>query len=197
MARVAHVIGNGDGAHLYQPAKGIKITCNLPPMAIEGVYTTCMVDFKMMKAINEGSVEVPGDWTLGFRPKKWCEMHPEFHMKYARQIKYFYLDLPPYARNYTDFNCGHFAVHMTANRIEADEIHMYGFDSMFDHNMRSCTDVYLESDRSLQNNTRLMDNWRPIWMKLFDEFKDTQFFLHHDHDAIKFPKPNNVEIITP
>jgi hypothetical protein len=54
MTRVAHVIGNGDSASFYKPTKGIKVTCNLPPFSVEGVYTTCMVDFKMMAAINEG-----------------------------------------------------------------------------------------------------------------------------------------------
>ena len=60
MSKVAHIIGNGDNASLYKPSVGLKITCNLPPFAVENVYTTCMVDFKMMKAIEEGSVIVPG-----------------------------------------------------------------------------------------------------------------------------------------
>ncbi len=195
MTRVAHVIGNGDGAYLYKPTKGIKVTCNLPPFAVDNVYTTCMVDFKMMRAIAEGSVMVPGDWTIGYRPKKWCEMHPEFHMKYASQIRGFYTELPGYVDNYTDFNCGHMATHYAANELQADEVHMYGFDSLFDHNMRSCTDVYLNSDRSDGNNHRLMENWRPIWQKLFKEFPDTQFVLHHDHDKIKFKLSENVDII--
>ena len=75
MSKVAHIIGNGDNASLYKPSVGLKITCNLPPFAVENVYTTCMVDFKMMKAIEEGSVIVPGEWVLGARPKKYMEMH--------------------------------------------------------------------------------------------------------------------------
>ena len=197
MGRVAHVIGNGDGAHLYKPTKGLKITCNLPPFAVENVYTTCMVDFNMMQAIAEGSVAVPGQWTIGFRPKRWCEMHPEFPLKYAPQIRGFYTELPSYVSNYTDFNCGHMATHYAANACQADEVHLYGFDSLFDHNMASCTDLFLPSDRGQINNQRLMDNWRPIWQKLFNEFKDTQFILHHDHPAIKFTVPKNVEIVTP
>ena len=194
MNRVAHVIGNGDNASLYKPQKGLKITCNLPPFTVDNVYSSCMVDFKMMKAIATGSVVVPGNWTLGFRPKKWCEMHPEFHMKYASQIRNFYTDKPEFVKNYTDFNCGHMATHYAANGLRADEVHLYGFDSLFDHNMRSCTDVFLQSDRGRMNNQRLIDNWRPIWQKLFAEFPDVQFVIHHKHKNIKFSVPSNVDI---
>ena len=63
-------------------------------------------------------------------------------------------------------------------------------------NLRSCTDFYLGSDRGTTNNVRLNDNWRPIWQKIFEEFKDTQFVLHHNHDKLKFPVGENVEIVT-
>lgn len=194
MTRVAHVIGNGDSASFYKPSKGIKVTCNLPPFTVDGVYTTCMVDFKMMAAIHEGSVTVPGEWTLGFRPKKWMEMKPDFYMKYAKQVKDFYTVLPPYVKNYTDFNCGHMATHMTANKLKATEIHMYGFDSILDMNLRSATDFYLNSDREAHNNVRLANNWRPVWQNMFKEFPDTKFVIHHKHSSVKFPMPENVEI---
>ena len=196
MAKVGHVIGNGDNAAMYKPAKGIKVTCNLPPFAIENVYTTCMVDFKMMKAIDEGSVIVPGEWTLGARPKKWCEMNSKFYMKYAPQIKGFYLTLPSYAGNYTNFNCGHMAVHYTASYLKCDEIHMYGFDSLFDMNLRSSSDLFLNSDRDPNNNVRLTNNWRPIWNEMFKEFSDKQFVLYHKHANVKINLPKNVEVRT-
>lgn len=196
MAKVGHVIGNGDNAVMYKPAKGLKITCNLPPFEIANVYTTCMVDFKMMKAIAEGSVVVPGEWVLGARPKKWCEMRPDFHMRYANQIKGFYLELPKYAGNYTNFNCGHMAVHYTANKLNCDEIHMYGFDSIFDMNLRSSSDLFLNSDRETHNNVRLTGNWRPIWTEIFKEFPNKNFILYHKHKDIKTVVPDNVEIRT-
>ena len=196
MSKVAHIIGNGDMAGMYKQAKGIKITCNLPPFAVNNVYCTFMVDFKMMKAIDEGSVVVPGEWILGARPKKWMEIRPDFYMKYASQIKGFYLELPKYASSYTDLNCGHMATHYVANKIKATEVHMYGFDSLFEFNMRSTTDLFLHSDRSNMNNNRLINNWRPIWTKMFEEFPDTQFVLYYKHGNIKFPIPKNVEIRT-
>ena len=111
MSRVVHIIGNGDNAHLYKPAKGLKVACNLPPFEIPNVFVSCMVDFKMMKAITEGSVSNPYPWVLGVRPKKWMEMRQTFYMKYSPQVKEFYEVLPKYVKNYTDFNCGHFAAH--------------------------------------------------------------------------------------
>ena len=197
MTRVAQVIGNGDNATMYKPAKGLKITCNLPPFPVEGAYTTCIVDFKMCKAITEGSVVVPGDWVMGFRPKHWYDNNMgNFKMRFGHQIKEFYLDLPDYARNYTDFNCGHMATHYTANKLKANEIHLYGFDSLFDMNLRSCTDFYLNSDREAANNVRLNSNWRPIWQGIFNEFKDVHFVLHHKHNNIKFDVPENVSFVT-
>lgn len=196
MSRVAHVIGNGDNASMYKPAKGLKITCNLPPFEVRNVYTTTIVDFKMCKAMDEGSVVVPGEWIMGARPKKYSELNPGFYMKFAPQIKGFYLTLPKYVSNYTDFSCGHMAAHYTANSLKADEIHLYGFDSMFDFNLRSSSDFYMNSDRGDMNNARLTNNWRGIWPNLFAEFPNVQWVLYHKHNAIKFPIPENVEIRT-
>ena len=196
MGEVAHLIGNGKSSGFYVPDKGLKITCNLPPFKVDNLYTTVMVDFKMMNAIWKGEVVVPGDWVLGARPHKWMEMRNDFYMKYSKQIKEFYLTLPRSAQNYTDFNCGHMACHYAANKVKADEVHLYGFDSIFDFNLRSCSDFYLGSDRGNQNNNRLANNWRPVWQKMFNEFPNTKFILHHIHDAIKFQIPSNVSVKT-
>lgn len=207
MTRTVHVIGNGDNAVMYKPSKGFKITCNLPPFAVDNVYATCIVDFKMCQAITDGSVTVPGDWVMGYRPKVWYEKnYGNFRMKFGSQIKEFYTTLPKYClpkdnpndigKGYTNFNCGHFAVHYSANKLRGTEIHLYGFDSLFDFSLRSCTDFYLNSDRGATNNYRLAENWRPVWSGIFDEFKDTQFVLHHKHDGLKIPKPKNVDIVT-
>ena len=73
--KVIHVIGNGDNAVWFDNAsKGKKLVCNKPMVDVRNPYATCIVDFKMMKAIADGVVTVPGDWTLGARPKKWMEM---------------------------------------------------------------------------------------------------------------------------
>ena len=140
MSRVGHVIGNGDNAVMYKPSKGFKITCNIPPFEVSNVYTTCLVDFKMMKAMTEGSVYIPGEWTLGYRPKVWMENNPAFHMKVAQQIKGFYLELPKYVANYTDFNCGHMATHYTANYLQCEEIFLawlFSFDEFRDYFLTS------------------------------------------------------------
>ncbi|HAW05688.1 MAG TPA: hypothetical protein DCW83_13440 [Saprospirales bacterium] len=197
MSKVAHLIGNGDNASMYKPAKGIKITCNLPPFTVRNTYATTIVDFKMCKAITEGSVVIPGDWIMGYRPSIWYDKNEgNFKMRFGSQIREFYKVLPEYAKNYTNLNCGHFAAHYIANKIKATEIHLYGFDSLFDMNLRSSTDFVLNSDRGATNNVRLNDNWRPIWQGIFNEFSDTQFVLYHKHNNIKFSVPKNVEIRT-
>ncbi len=143
MGKVVHVIGNGDAVSIFQNKKreGMKVTCNLPPFPVEDAYCTFMVDFKIMNAITIGELDVPGEWIVGARPKVWMDKHPTFFIKRAHQIKEFYTVLPKYAKNYTDFNCGHMAVHYVCNKLKADEVHMYGFDSIFDFNLRSISDL--------------------------------------------------------
>ena len=196
MPRVVHIVGNGDNSHLdnIEPRKGLKITCTLPPFPVEVAYGTCMVDFKMMNALTSGEIHAPGDWILGMRPKIWMEKKPQFYMKVAPNIKEFYLTLPKYVETYTDFNCGHMATHYSCTKFKPDEVHMWGFDSMFDFNLRSCTDFYLPSARDSQNTNRLADRWRPIWQNMFMEFKDVKFILHHNHNHIKFPVSDNVSV---
>lgn len=194
MSRTIHIIGNGSSSAAYKPSKGIKLTCNLPPFPIENVYATTMVDFKMMRTIHQGEIQVPGEWVLGARPFVYMERHPDFRMKCAPQIKQFYRELPKYVSNYTDFNCGHMCTHFAANALKGDTIHMYGFNSIFDFDLKSCTDFYLNSDRGDHNNARLTNNWRPIWENMFKEFSNTQFVLYHKHDKSKVKLPENVEV---
>tara|TARA_S200000501_G_C20865950_1_gene761947 strand:+ start:2982 stop:3581 length:600 start_codon:yes stop_codon:yes gene_type:complete len=196
--RIVHIIGNGDSHNFYKPSKGFKLTCNLPPREIHNVFATCIVDFKMCKAIDDGEVNLESfEWVMGARPKKYMEMKPDFYMKNAPRIKEFYTTLPKYAPNYTDFNCGHMATHYAANKLQADEIHLYGFDSMFDFNLISTTDFVLPSDRDAMNTQRLAENWRPISEGIFKEFKQTQFVVYHTHNQAKINLPENVDVVTP
>lgn len=196
MAKAVHIIGNGDNAAWYQqdPRKGLKITCNVPPFEIYDMYATAIVDFKMFATIHKGEINPPGEWICGIRPKMYCEKNPNFHMKIAPRIKEFFTEKPKYAANYTDFNCGHMASYYAARRLKPDRIHLWGFDSIFDFNLRSYTDLVLKSDRGNMNNNRLSNNWRPIWTHMFKEFKDIEWVLHHKHDAIKIDISENVRI---
>jgi len=200
MAKIIHIIGNGDKAHYYnkEERKGMKLLCNMPPFEIPAseIYATCMVDFKMMAALTEGSVNLDKyNWVLGTRPRHWMYERSAFYMKYAPKIKEFYTHVPKYAGNATNFNCGHMATHYAAAKQKGDEIHMYGFDSILDFNMRSVTDLILSSDRGDTNNYRLLNNWRPVWRDIFREFPKTKFVLHHNHDNLKIPKLDNVEVM--
>jgi len=213
MARVVHVIGNGDSSSLYtrQPRKGLKLCCNQVPFEVPDKWATVMVDFKMMDALTRAKkgdptgLTIPGNWVLGFRPKKWMESRPNFHMQVASQIREFYTDLPRYTwdvnkgedmgKGYTNWNCGHMATHYACNRLKADEVHLYGFDSCFDFNMNSFTDLVLQSDRGLMNNQRLSSNWRPIWENMFKEWPNTKFVFHYFHNAFKMKTQPNVEAI--
>ena len=196
MPRVVHIIGNGDSSLLYEAEqrKGLKLGCNRIGFPVPDMFASCIVDYKFMQAMTNKEIDLPGQWILGFRPKHWMEMNPEYYMRVSHQVKEFYTELPKYAANYTDFNCGHMATHYAANKLKADVIHMYGFDSIFDFNLKSGTDFSLSSDRGGANNLRLADNWRPIWQSMFREFSNTKFVLHYLHDKLKINIDNNVEV---
>ena len=194
-----NVLGNGNHAGLFQRGtEGTLLICNMPPMELppSEVFATCMVDYKMMQALWKGQFALDQyDWILGTRPRHWMQMQGSFYMKYASCIKGFYEVVPEYAGNATNFNCGHFAVHYACNKMNANEVHIYGFDSIFEMDLTSWTDTILHSDRETQNTVRLANNWRPIWTHMFNEFPDTKFVLYHSHDNIKIPISDNVEIV--
>jgi hypothetical protein len=85
------------------------------------------------------------------------------------------------------------ATHYACNRLKANEVHLYGFDSVFDFNMNSFTDLVLHSDRGLMNNQRLSSNWRPIWESMFKEWPNVKFIFHYTHDKFKMRVHSNVE----
>jgi hypothetical protein len=206
MTKKVHILGNGDMCHMMPESiryqrEGKLLVCNQPPFEVANVYATIMVDFKMQFALLEGSINLDGYyWVMGNRPKSFCDANPSYYMKHAGHIREFYTTVPKYAgsgdQGATNFNCGHMATHYAATRHRPDEIHMYGFDSIFDHNMRSYTDVVLSSDRTGTNNHRLLDIWRPIWNGLFKEFSDIKFVLYHKHPNAKIKTPKNVEFVT-
>jgi len=194
-----NVLGNGDHAFMFKRGTpGKLLICNMPPFEIPNseVYASVMVDFKMMNALAEGHINLDMyDWVLGTRPRKWMEMRPDFYLKYAQKIKAFHQYVPKYAKNATNFTCGHMAMDYACRIMKATECHVYGFDSIFDMNLRSTSDLILESDRGHMNTYRLANNWRPIWTEMFKEFKDTKFYLYHSHPNIKIEISDNVELV--
>lgn len=194
-----NVLGNGDHAFMFKRGTpGKLLICNMPPFEIPNneVYASVMVDFKMMNALAEGHINLDMyDWVLGTRPRKWMEMRPDFYLKYAQKIKAFHQHVPKYAKNATNFTCGHMAMDYACRVMKATECHVYGFDSIFDMNLRSTSDLILESDRGHMNTYRLANNWRPIWTEMFKEFKDTKFYLYHSHPNIKIEISDNVELV--
>jgi hypothetical protein len=204
--RRVNILGNGDSWSLFeQGTPGDLLVCNMPPIRLKPreVFASCMVDFKMMVALEKGEVKLDQyDWVLGTRPRRWMEKSPTFYLKYSQNIKGFHTHVPPYAQlpghkleeAATNYSCGHMAVDYACRSMRAKEVHLYGFDSMFDMNLASYTDKFLKSDRSALNVHRMASNWRPIWSKFFREFSDIKFVIHHVHSDIKFNLPENVTI---
>ena len=199
-----HILGNGDSAAFFKPhareRDGRLLICNMPPMEVYNVYACCMVDFKMMKNLTKKEINLDQyKWVLGNRPKIWMDKNPSFYIEHSWHIREFYTDVPKYCgkpanQAATNFNCGHMATHYAARKHEPEEIHMWGFDSIMDHSMRSYTDTVLPSDRNNTNNYKLLEVWRPIWTNMFKEFSDKKFVIHHMHNKPKTKLPPNVGV---
>jgi hypothetical protein len=181
LSRIVNILGNGPSVWMFMDNQhGITITCNVPPFTIENHWATCLGDFKMMNALmnNEFSLDNM-KWILGTRPKIYMGNHPMFYMQKAHLIQDFYTHLPPYALNSTVWSVGHLATHYAATALMPDEIHMWGFDSMFSYDLSSSTDLVVASNREEGNRYRMNNNWRPIWTELFKEFEDIKFIIHY------------------
>ena len=47
MSKILHIIGNGKSAGYFKDdSKGVRITCNLPPMTIDNVFATSVALYK-------------------------------------------------------------------------------------------------------------------------------------------------------
>lgn len=204
MSRRVNILGNGPGAALFpKKAPGETLVCNMPPVNLkpEQVFASCMVDFKMMNALQDGKCNLDKyDWILGTRPRLWVERNTTFYLKYSQNIKGFHTYVPAYAQlpghtveeAATNYSCGHMATDYACRKMKATEVHMYGFDAMFDLDLSSYSDNFLTSDRGLSNKHRMAGNWRPIWSKFFREFEKVEFYLYHTHTDIKLATGPNV-----
>ena len=201
-----HILGNGPSWEFFKPYQeerdGRLLICNVPPMECDRVYACCIVDFKMMKNLMNGTINLDRyKWVLGNRPKIWMDKKPSWFIQHSHHIREFYTDVPKYcgkdpAQAATNFNCGHFATHYAARQHKPKEIHLWGFDSIMDHTMKSSTDDVLPSDRNRVNNFKLLEVWRPIWTNIFKEFEGkTNFVIHHSHSSIKTKAGVNVGFV--
>lgn len=197
---IVHVLGNGPSQQLWFNAetKGQVVACNMPYQVVpkERLWASIIGDFKVMRAINEGSLDLSHmPWVFGTRPKMYCDQNPSFHMKWAQNIREFYTYVPPYSANATDWSAGHLAVHYTCMRLQPKELHMWGFDSMFSHDLSSASDLLIESNREANNRFRMNAVWRPIWQNLFQEMNNVNFVIHYDKKAnLQFEVTDNVRV---
>jgi hypothetical protein len=197
MSKIVNILGNGPSVGMFMDKqKGTTITCNVPPFAIDNHWATCLGDFKMMKAIMSGDFSLDSmKWILGTRPKIHMDNYPSFYMQKAHLIRDFYTHVPSYAPNATLWSVGHLATHYAATTLKPDEIHMWGFDSMFSYDLSSTTDTIMTSNREEGNRYRMNNAWRPIWTELFKEFPDIKFIVHYKKDVyFQFETGYNVQV---
>ena len=75
MTKKLHILGNGDMAQMMPDSVRYEreeklVVCNMPPFEVVRPYATCIVDFKMCFALEEGSIDLNGfHWVCGHAPE--------------------------------------------------------------------------------------------------------------------------------
>ena len=172
MKRVVQLVGNGDNASLFfkEPRPGMKLTCNLPPFNVAGVYATVIVDFKFMKAIQDGSLQCPGDWILGMRPKIHMDRNPTFYVKHSHQVKEFYTELSYITREFVEYTTYVRALEMTTEEIiQNKELFLFDTDKYNDWiALLSKADMVKYAKQPVEYSEMIVDKSKVV--KFIDDF---------------------------
>jgi len=149
MVNKIDIIGNGASNHLYTPRNRQVIACNVPQHKFY---------YNVLSIIDNKPVH----W---MRTTKWTPQKPVYCTpviaELAKKVNLAGDWFPVYEEKHR-WNSGHHAVykHRTAN-----EIHLWGFDSMFSDNLTS------QCDAIIPRSTRppLNKHWHPIWCEILDQ----------------------------
>ena len=159
-----HVIGNGDSNHLFDVQAEYRVGCNIPQ---HGIPVNCisMVDVNpiMWGKDNKWHPHVPVLCTPDVknyavkmnREGHWFDVYKKIHR----------------------YSAGHQAVNHHAGMT--DEVHMWGFDSIWTNEYYSQMDVIVPRPK----RPNLNQQWIPHWQEMFAKYKDTEFIIHAPQHA--------------
>jgi len=156
----AHVLGNGPSIELYTPADGFIIGCNIQEHQIDvSVVLDCKPFLKYCG--NRSLFQHKPIITSLYAMQTITEQEIEHEFEIWHKV--------PYLEKY--MSAGHVAVDWLLDH-DYDEIHLWGFDSIWEDTQETRTDKYIERSRAQFD---LFIHWRERWQK----YKGFNIIVHN------------------
>ena len=167
-----HVIGNGPSNSLFDVEHEYRIACNIPQHGIQ-YNALSIIDVVVVNWMSDNNYNpsVPVLCTKKVKDHA-VKKNREGHWFETYQIKHRY-------------SAGHHAVEHHAPMT--DEIHLWGFDSIWTENFGSQMDTLVP--RGKRPNLNLQ--WIPHWKNIFEQYHETRFVIHAPQDAVLPQLGNN------
>ena len=144
------IIGNGDSNNLYVPNAHYTIACNIPQHTIK-YNALSIIDNRPLDFMKE----------RGWKPRVPVFCTPEVQTR-SRKFNLEGDWFAVYERKHR-WNAGHHAV--LHHNTMAQQIHLWGFDSLFSQDLTSQTDAIIPR----HHRPPLNNHWHPIWREILDQ----------------------------
>jgi len=161
MAKIINIVGNGSSSRLFKHMGLFTVACNIPPKNIQ--YNTLSI--------------IDNQPILWMKTNSWQPRVPVLcteSVKNMAQSKGRTGDWRAVYEKTSRWNSGHHAVKYFCETQSVDQIHLWGFDSVYTEDLTSVQDSVIIRHR----RPNLNQHWRPIWNTLFDSFPNTEMIFH-------------------
>jgi hypothetical protein len=156
----AHVLGNGPSIKLYEPCNGFVIGCNIQKYPVDVSVVVDVKPFHLYMAnrqLFQGKPLITSQYAMnGMRHKN---LEQELDIVY----KLPFLDM--------FVSAGHIAAQWAIDN-NYDEIHLWGFDSIWADTQETRTDEFIQRDRQQHD---LFIHWRVKWQP----YKQYNIIVHN------------------
>lgn len=159
-----HIIGNGASNSLFDVDAEYRIACNIPQ---HGIQYNCLaiIDIVVVNWMKDNNYQPNVPIMCTNKVKEHAvKQNRNGHWFDVFEIKHRY-------------SAGHHAVEHHASMT--DEIHLWGFDSIWTNEYASQMDTLVPRGR----RPNLNQQWLPHWQNIFADAKNTQFIIHAPEHA--------------
>jgi hypothetical protein len=156
----AHILGNGPSIKLYEPCDGFVIGCNIQKCAVDVSVVVDVKPFHLYmrnRQLFQGKPLITSQYAMnGMRHKN---LEEELDIVYKL----------PFLDQFV--SAGHIAAQWAIDN-NYDEIHLWGFDSIWADTQETRTDEFIQRDRQQHD---LFIHWRVKWQP----FKQYNIIVHN------------------
>ena len=172
-----HILGNGPSLLNFDKSTGIRVGCNFAQPDLNPDWTM-IADIKPVKKLYEGyqlvCPAVLSERANDYIHKKTIKLS-EDRIQIRRVVPFIkYEDI----HEKWGMNSAQHAVHYALEENQADEVHLWGCDSLWSTNIESSTDALVHKDLVFMNSQNIYFTWRDYWNRIFEDNPKTIFVVH-------------------